>query len=94
MTDSVLKSLRKGKGDEQELAAECLSLVAIQLGTDAQSMFTTAQPVLTNVMTDNATHYKARGACATSLATCCLLCCDDLEVCALCVCMRGRAIST
>ncbi|BFZ08644.1 hypothetical protein BsWGS_11683 [Bradybaena similaris] len=79
VADGVLRCLRKGKGDEQALAASCLSLVAVQLGAEAQSMFTVAQPVLTSIMTDNATHYKARGACATSLATCCLLCCDDLE---------------
>uniref|UniRef100_A0A0B7AXC3 Interferon-related developmental regulator N-terminal domain-containing protein n=1 Tax=Arion vulgaris TaxID=1028688 RepID=A0A0B7AXC3_9EUPU len=79
VADGVLKCLRKGKGDEQAVAAECLSLLAVQLGSEAQSMFSVALPLLTSIMTDNATNYKARGACATSLATCCLLCCDDLE---------------
>jgi hypothetical protein len=79
VTDNVLKCLRKGKGDEQALAAECLGLIALQLGAEAQFMFAAAQPVLISVMTNNAAHYKARGACAIALATCCFLCCDDLE---------------
>ncbi|CAL1546424.1 unnamed protein product [Lymnaea stagnalis] len=79
LTDHLVKCLRKGKWDEQELAASCLSLVAVQLGSDASSVFDTVQPILTSLMMDNSTHYKARGACATTLATSCFLSSDDLE---------------
>ncbi|XP_059166701.1 LOW QUALITY PROTEIN: interferon-related developmental regulator 2-like [Physella acuta] len=79
LSDSLVKCLRKGKGEEQELAAACLSLVAVQLGSEASAMYDSIHPVLTTLMTDNSTHYKARGACAITLATCCFLCSDDLE---------------
>ena len=75
----MMRCLRKGKGDEQALAAECLALIAIQLGSEVESLLMSCVSVLTTVMTDNSTHTKARGACATALAMIILLCCYDLE---------------
>nr|KAI8735885.1 interferon-related developmental regulator 1 [Biomphalaria glabrata] len=79
LTENLVKCLRKSKGEELELVAACFSLVSVQLGSEACSLFECIQPVLTTLMTDNSTPYKSRGACATTLATCCFLSSDDLE---------------
>ncbi|KAH9487607.1 Interferon- developmental regulator 2 [Bulinus truncatus] len=79
LTENLVKCLRKSKGEELELVTACLGLVSVQLGSEACSLFDSVQPVLTTLMTDNSTPYKARGTCATTLATCCFLSSDDLE---------------
>ncbi|XP_005106666.1 interferon-related developmental regulator 1 [Aplysia californica] len=79
VSDNLVKCLRKGKGEEQIVATSCLGLMAIQLGPEAESMFMSVQPVLSVLLTDNSSHYKVRGMCATTLAMMCLLCSDDLE---------------
>jgi len=79
VSDNLLKCLRKGRGEEQALAAGCLALMAVQLGPEAEDLMTSVQSVLTTVMTDNASSVRARGECACSLSVITLLCCDDLE---------------
>ncbi|GFO28846.1 interferon-related developmental regulator 1-like [Plakobranchus ocellatus] len=79
LTDNVLRCLKKGKGNEQAIAASCLSLLALQIGPEAEGVFTTSQPYLTTLMADNATPVSVRGACALSLAAMCFVCCDGYE---------------
>ncbi|GFR93341.1 interferon-related developmental regulator 2 [Elysia marginata] len=64
VTDNILRCLKKSKGNEQAVAAACLSLVALQLGPDAKSVFTSCQAYLTSLLADNTTSVIARGACA------------------------------
>ncbi|KAK3768940.1 hypothetical protein RRG08_060376 [Elysia crispata] len=80
VTDNVLRCLKKGKGNEQACAAACLSLVALQLGPEAEGLFSSSQAYLTTLLADNATSVAARGACAVSLSTMCFICCDDYEM--------------
>ncbi|GFS21855.1 interferon-related developmental regulator 1-like [Elysia marginata] len=80
VTDNVMRCLKKGKGNEQAAAAACLSLVALQLGPEAEGVFTSCQAYLTTLLADNATSVAARGACAISLSTMCFVCCNDYEV--------------
>ncbi|GFR57460.1 interferon-related developmental regulator 1-like [Elysia marginata] len=79
VTDNILRCLKKGKGNEQAVAAACLSLVALQLGPEAKSVFTSCQAYLTTLLADNTASVTARGACALSLSTLCFVCCDDYE---------------
>lgn len=80
VTENVMRCLKKGKGNEQVVAAACLSLLTLQLGPEAENVFSTSQPYLTTLLADNSTSVAARGACATSLATMCFVCCDDYEM--------------
>ncbi|RUS75377.1 hypothetical protein EGW08_016867 [Elysia chlorotica] len=80
VTDNVLRCLKKGKGSEQAAAAACLSLVALQLGPEAEGLFSSSHAYLTTLLADNSTAVAARGACAISLSTMCFVCCDDYEM--------------
>jgi len=79
VVDCLVRCLRKGKGEEQALAANCLALMALQLGSEIESELGAVQSFLTTILGDNATNNKARGAVATSLSVIVLLCCYDLE---------------
>lgn len=60
ITDSLVRCLKKGKGEEQALAARCLSLVCVQLGLECEDLMTDIQPVFTVVLTDTTASLKAR----------------------------------
>ncbi|GFR74258.1 interferon-related developmental regulator 2 [Elysia marginata] len=55
MTDKILRCLKKGKSNEQAVAAACLSLVALQLGPEAKAVFTSCKTYMTTLLTDNTT---------------------------------------
>ncbi|KAL5014849.1 hypothetical protein ScPMuIL_009119 [Solemya velum] len=78
--DSLCRCLRKGKGDEQALAARCSSLLCIQLGQDAESMFSSFHPILSTIMLDNSAQLKARAECATAIALCSFVASSDTEM--------------
>lgn len=80
VADSVSRCLKKGKGDEQALAARCLSLLCIQLGLEAGEECTEFQPSLLIIMTDNSAALKARSECATALSICNFIASSDIEV--------------
>jgi len=68
LVDALLRCLRKGKADEQALAADCVALVALILEAQVEDLMTSAVSVLTSIMSDNATAPKARSHCAQTLA--------------------------
>ena len=61
ISDALVRCLKKGKGDEQALAAQCCSILCIQLGADADEIMSDMKPVLLTVLADNSTAIKARG---------------------------------
>lgn len=60
LSDYLLRCLKKGKGEEQVLAAKCLSLLCVQMGLEAEDLFTEIQPHLLTAMNDNSVALKAR----------------------------------
>lgn len=61
VADAVTRCLKKGKGDEQALAARCITMLCIQLGTEAEELMADVIPVLIAVLTDSHAALKARG---------------------------------
>jgi uncharacterized protein (DUF2336 family) len=61
VSDAVIRCLKKGKGDEQALAAKCITMLCIQLGQDADEIMTDVRPVLVALLSDNSANVKARG---------------------------------
>ena len=66
VSDSLVRCLKKGKGDEQALAAQCCSILCIQLGADADEIMSDMRPVLLTVLADNSSAVKARGEVSTT----------------------------
>lgn len=79
ITDALLRCVKKGKGDEQALAAGCLSLLAVQLGEDVFSQYSDIQAALSVLIADDSAAVKPRAECALALAMCCFLATDDYE---------------
>lgn len=61
VADAVVRCLKKGKGDEQALAAQCISMLCIQLGGEAEELMNDVRPALITVLTDGSASLKARG---------------------------------
>lgn len=80
LSDYLLRCLKKGKGEEQVLAAKCLSLLCVQMGLEAEDLFTEIQPHLLTAMNDNSVALKARSQCAIGLAVCNFVSCSDIDV--------------
>ena len=66
VSDFLVRCLKKGKGDEQALAAQCCSILCIQLGADADEIMSDMRPVLLTVLADNSSAVKARGEVSTT----------------------------
>ncbi|KAK6176757.1 hypothetical protein SNE40_014996 [Patella caerulea] len=79
LSDSLTRCLRKGKGDEQALAATCFCLLFTQLGTDVEDIFNEIRPLMLSLMADNSVNLKARSKCALALAISSFLACDEIE---------------
>ncbi|KAK7102246.1 interferon-related developmental regulator 1-like isoform X2 [Littorina saxatilis] len=73
VADSLLKCVKKGKTEEQSLAAQCISLLALQLGPDLVHLYTEIQAVLSTMLADNTASVQTRAECASALAMCCFL---------------------
>uniref|UniRef100_A0A8C1PAT0 Interferon-related developmental regulator 1 n=1 Tax=Cyprinus carpio TaxID=7962 RepID=A0A8C1PAT0_CYPCA len=82
ITDSIERSLKKGKGVEQCAAASLACLLCIQLGSgiESEEVFKTLKPVFKTILNDGAANIQARQACATSLGLCTLVAEDDIMV--------------
>uniref|UniRef100_A0A8C2E4M7 Interferon-related developmental regulator 1 n=1 Tax=Cyprinus carpio TaxID=7962 RepID=A0A8C2E4M7_CYPCA len=80
ITDSIERSLKKGKGVEQCAAASLACLLCIQLGSgiESEEVFKTLKPVFKTILNDGAANIQARQACATSLGLCTLVAEDDI----------------
>ncbi|NXL09284.1 IFRD2 regulator, partial [Mesembrinibis cayennensis] len=81
LTDSLEKSLKKGKGEEQALAGTVLTLLCLQMGSgpEGEELFRSLKPLLVSILTDGAASPSARQSCATALGMCCYIAAADLE---------------
>ncbi|XP_069792629.1 interferon-related developmental regulator 1-like isoform X2 [Narcine bancroftii] len=87
LTDSLERCLKKGKGEEQALAAAVTTLLCIQLGScqEAEDVFKTLKSILINIITDKSASLTARHSCADALGTCCYIAADEAEDLAACL---------
>lgn len=79
ISDALIRCLKKGKGDEQALAAQCCSILCIQLGADAEDVMLDMRPTLLTVLADNSSAVKARGECAIAVSMCAFIASMELE---------------
>ncbi|XP_027680112.2 interferon-related developmental regulator 2 isoform X2 [Chelonia mydas] len=81
LTDSLEKCLKKGKGEEQSLAASVLTLLCLQMGSgpEGEEVFRTLKPLLISILTDSSASPIARQSCATALGMCCYIAAADVE---------------
>ncbi|XP_041071878.1 interferon-related developmental regulator 1 isoform X1 [Carcharodon carcharias] len=81
LTDSIERCLKKGKSEEQCIAAHVASLLCIQLGSSIESeeVFKSLRPIFKTILFDESVSVQTRRACATSLAVCCYVAADDIE---------------
>ncbi|XP_053325769.1 interferon-related developmental regulator 2 isoform X2 [Spea bombifrons] len=80
-TDALERCLKKGKEEEQSLAATVLSLLCIQLGSgpEGEEVFRCLKPLLISILTDSSAGVSARQSCAASLGLCCYIAAADVE---------------
>lgn len=81
LTDALERCLKKGKDEEQSLAATVLSLLCIQLGSgsEGEEVFHCLKPILISILTDSSAGMTARQSCTTSLGLCCFIAAADVE---------------
>ncbi|XP_065817590.1 interferon-related developmental regulator 2 isoform X1 [Labrus bergylta] len=73
VSDCLERSLKKGSGEEQAVAATVFTLLCIQLGggDEAEEGFKMLRPILTAILIDNSASIAARQSCARALGMCC-----------------------
>uniref|UniRef100_A0A8C5M8U5 Interferon-related developmental regulator 1 n=1 Tax=Leptobrachium leishanense TaxID=445787 RepID=A0A8C5M8U5_9ANUR len=81
LTDCIERCLKKGKSEEQCLAASLSCLLCCQLGSgiECEEVFRTLAPILRTIICDRSVNIQARQACATYLGLCCFIASDDIE---------------
>lgn len=81
LTDALERCLKKGKDEEQSLAATVLSLLCIQLGSgsEGEEVFHCLKPILISILTDSSAGMTARQSCTTALGQCCFIAAADVE---------------
>lgn len=92
LADALDKCLKKGKGEEQALAAALLGLLCVQLGPGPKSeeLFHGLQPLLVSVLTDPAASPSARLHCASALGLSCYVAAADVQDLLSCLtCLEG-----
>nr|XP_054107468.1 interferon-related developmental regulator 2-like [Callithrix jacchus] len=91
LADALEKCLKKGKGEEQALAAPVLGLLCVQLGPGpkGEELFHSLQPLLVSVLSDSTASPAAQLHCASSALGlgCCVAAADiqDLVSCLACL---------
>nr|XP_042906060.1 interferon-related developmental regulator 1 isoform X2 [Parasteatoda tepidariorum] len=82
LCDVIERSLKRGKGDEQILAAVVAALFCTQLSSveDSELVFQTLQPILMVLLLDTTVSPSVRAQCASSLGLCCFISCSGAEV--------------
>ncbi|XP_075688081.1 interferon-related developmental regulator 2 isoform X2 [Rhinoderma darwinii] len=80
-TDALERCLKKGKDEEQSLAATVLSLLCLQLGSgsEGEEVFHCLKPNLISILTDSSAGATARQSCAAALGLCCFIAAADVE---------------
>lgn len=81
LTESLERCLKKGKGEEQALAATVATLMCLQFGSgpEGEETFKALQPHLMVLLSDDSASLVARQSCATALGMCCYMAADDIE---------------
>ncbi|KAG8535006.1 hypothetical protein GDO81_029699, partial [Engystomops pustulosus] len=81
LTDALERCLKKGKDEEQSLAAVVLSLLCIQLGSgpEGEDVFHCLKPLLISILSDSSAGVTARQSCASALGLCCFIAGADVE---------------
>ncbi|KAB0365124.1 hypothetical protein FD754_009280 [Muntiacus muntjak] len=81
LADALEKCLKKGKGEEQALAAAVLGLLCVQLGPGpkGEEFFHSLQPLLLSVLSDSGASPAARLHCASALGLGCYVAAADIE---------------
>ncbi|XP_022428765.1 interferon-related developmental regulator 2 isoform X4 [Delphinapterus leucas] len=85
LADALEKCLKKGKGEEQALAAAVLGLLCIHLGPGpkGEELFHSLQPLLVSVLSDSTASPAARLHCASALGLGCYVAATDVQAWAL-----------
>lgn len=80
IVDALEKCLKRGKGEEQSLAAVLVALLSIQLGTDesCESMFYNFKSVLTPLINDQSGSLKGRAKCCEALGVYCFVAAEGM----------------
>ncbi|KAM3915553.1 interferon-related developmental regulator 2 [Leptodactylus fuscus] len=81
LTDALERCLKKGKSEEQSLAATVVSLLCIHLGSgpEGEEVFHCIKPLLISILTDSSAGVPARQSCASALGLCCFIAGADVE---------------
>lgn len=80
VVENLTRCLKKGKGDEPALAAQCISHLCIQLGEDSEDIFEELRDTLLYMLNDPSTPVKTRQKCAHTLAICSFVACRDITI--------------
>ncbi|XP_036905553.1 interferon-related developmental regulator 2 [Sturnira hondurensis] len=92
LADALEKCLKKGKGEEQALAAAVLGLLCVQLGPGpkGEELFHSLQPLLISVLSDSTASPAARLHCASTLGLGCYVAAADVQDLLFCLtCLEG-----
>ncbi|XP_064130558.1 interferon-related developmental regulator 2 isoform X2 [Loxodonta africana] len=92
LADALEKCLKKGKGEEQALAAAVLGLFCVQLGPGpkGEELFHNLQPLLVSVLSDGTANPAARLHCASALSLGCYVAAADVQDLVSCLtCLEG-----
>ncbi|KAK2165337.1 hypothetical protein LSH36_52g10022 [Paralvinella palmiformis] len=81
LTDGLERCLKKGGAEEQTVAATCIGLLLIQLGSNPESemLFKEVRPQLNTIMADTSRSPKVRASCAQTLAIGSFIASEELE---------------
>ncbi|XP_030062328.1 interferon-related developmental regulator 2 isoform X2 [Microcaecilia unicolor] len=81
LTDALERCLKKGKGEEQSLAATVLTLLCLQMGSgpEGEEVFRSLKQILITILSDTTASPLARQSCATALGMCCYIAAADVE---------------
>uniref|UniRef100_A0A5F8A947 Interferon-related developmental regulator 2 n=1 Tax=Macaca mulatta TaxID=9544 RepID=A0A5F8A947_MACMU len=81
LADALEKCLRKGKGEEQALAAAVRGLLCVQLGPEpkGEELFHSLQPLLVSMLSDSTASPAARLHCASALGLGCYVAAADIQ---------------
>ncbi|XP_029442218.1 interferon-related developmental regulator 2 isoform X1 [Rhinatrema bivittatum] len=81
LTDALERCLKKGKGEEQSLAATVLILLCLQMGSgpEGEEVFRSLKQILISILSDTTASPLARQSCATALGMCCYIAAADVE---------------
>ncbi|KAM5234553.1 interferon-related developmental regulator 2 isoform 3-T3 [Hipposideros larvatus] len=81
LADALEKCLKKGKGEEQALAAAVLGLLCVQLGPGpkGEELFHSLQPLLVSMLSDGTASPAARLHCASALGLGCYVAAADVQ---------------